>query len=759
MERTASVDTVETPSSEVGNLWNIEEVKDTTRRRKLLNDALKVLEDKLEADIRRSRRRRILSPIDASLLKTRAKRSKKRPPILALEPEDGVRQAKRRKVEKKGGGDLATPSTPKIALLTMPPLVRQESRPGLELNGPITLDFITAMMDRFRAHRILGPEVVRRILSDAAEVLKKEPNINRVSIPRGKSMVVVGDLHGQLYDLLHIFKLKGVPSSTNMYLFNGDFVDRGHQSCEVVLTLFAFKILYPTAVFLNRGNHEATDMTEDHGFMRECKEKYDDPDIYEDFSSSFAYLPLATILNKDVFVVHGGIPGYWEKDEDQYPVIPLQWNALQSLEEIEEFERSKYRHNPNETVVEGLLWSDPLEYWENEEVDGEDEKETEEEKESKYWRVNEFDGRFYGLMPNEPRADAGTLFGVDECEKFLRLVGCSLMVRSHEYKDMGWDKLHNNKCLTVFSASCYQGELSNHGAIVIFSPTIVNDSKSEKNTQKTDENPSLDYSILEYIVSIPGENKAKTPNEPSFCLRFRAHRMEDTLLTHLIRRISFSRLPLTHYYKTRHVEGWAHAVNRNTWANGLRKVLHLKIPFLEFQEMLGLPKLGLNNEIGGPIDYVAFLQRFSPILRHLIKASNPELELGKGTKALSTLKTSDKHAERLVEKIEELLHKKSFHLDTIFRYLDSDGDGNVNLREMRTGFLALNGSYGLHITAQEVESLAKACGLLSEESVLTYEKFQDSFAVRCDSLNGVLTSDQARRAARSKHWKDSTILD
>eukprot|EP00061_Rhincodon_typus_P016372 g44561.t1 len=50
--------------------------------------------------------------------------------------------------------------------------------------------------------------------------------------------------------------LNGLPSPEKVYIFNGDYVDRGKYSIEILLILFAFLLAYPKAIYLNRGNHE-----------------------------------------------------------------------------------------------------------------------------------------------------------------------------------------------------------------------------------------------------------------------------------------------------------------------------------------------------------------------------------------------------------------------------------------------------------------------------------------------------------------------
>lgn len=82
-------------------------------------------------------------------------------------------------------------------------------------------------------------------------------------------MTIVGDIHGQFYDLLKVIEIGDSPDKCK-YLFLGDYVDRGSYSIEVLLLIFALKISYPENVVLLRGNHECKQMTSFFNFKSEC---------------------------------------------------------------------------------------------------------------------------------------------------------------------------------------------------------------------------------------------------------------------------------------------------------------------------------------------------------------------------------------------------------------------------------------------------------------------------------------------------------
>ena len=103
-----------------------------------------------------------------------------------------------------------------------------------------------------------------KILNQALDIFKKEPNLVKVPEP----VVVVGDIHGQYYDLVHMLNKAGDPSTIN-YLFLGDYVDRGIFGLECVMLLLAIKINFPKKFILLRGNHESRNMTESFTFRNE----------------------------------------------------------------------------------------------------------------------------------------------------------------------------------------------------------------------------------------------------------------------------------------------------------------------------------------------------------------------------------------------------------------------------------------------------------------------------------------------------------
>ncbi|KAL7217580.1 hypothetical protein ACSBR2_010937 [Camellia fascicularis] len=287
---------------------------------------------------------------------------------------------------------------------------------GARIEGDfVTLNFVKKMMDDFRNQKFLHKRYAFQIVLQTREMLCALPSLVDINIPDGKHFTVCGDVHGQYYDLLNIFELNGLPSEDNPYLFNGDFVDRGSFSLEVILTLFAFKCMSPSAIYLSRGNHESKSMNKIYGFEGEVRSKLSDTFV-EAFAEVFCCLPLAHVINEKVFIVHGGL----------FSVDGVKLSDIRAID--------RFCEPPEEGLMCELLWSDPQPQ--------------------------------PGRGPS--KRGVGLSFGGDVTKRFLQENKLDLVVRSHEVKDEGYEIEHDGKLITVFSAPNYCDQMGNKGAFIRF---------------------------------------------------------------------------------------------------------------------------------------------------------------------------------------------------------------------------------------------------------------------------------------------------
>lgn len=188
---------------------------------------------------------------------------------------------------------------------------------------------------------------LHRLLHHVQTIFRQEETL--ITLPP-KKYIIVGDIHGQIYDLLHIFRTYGRPPHLN-YIFLGDYVDRGPHSLEVLTFLLCFKALYPQNIYLIRGNHETEEVSKIFGFRLECEARIS-PCTWSACVNIFNTLPLAIVIEEpvSVFCVHGGIS----------PHIP----------DLDTIRNSCHRPcnitDSSPSLLVDLLWADPcntLDMW------------------------------------------------------------------------------------------------------------------------------------------------------------------------------------------------------------------------------------------------------------------------------------------------------------------------------------------------------------------------------------------------------------
>lgn len=150
--------------------------------------------------------------------------------------------------------------------------------------------------------------------------------------------------------------------------------------------------------------------------MQEACQKYSKA-VFNAFSQMFEALPIGHVINNRILVVHGGL--------FSNPTMTL--NSFQSI--------NRFCQPPDAGPLNDILWADPME--------------------------------MNGYAPS-PRGVTRT-FGPDVTNKFLKSNNLELLVRSHQVQEEGFGIHQGGKCVTIFSAPNYMGQMANKGALMLLS--------------------------------------------------------------------------------------------------------------------------------------------------------------------------------------------------------------------------------------------------------------------------------------------------
>ena len=243
-------------------------------------------------------------------------------------------------------------------------------------------------------------KTVKLIFSQMLKLLLVDPKpVVHISSP----CYVVGDIHGNLHDLIRIFSHSS-EYYNEKYVFLGDYVDRGSYSLEILILLFTFKLQYPNNIILLRGNHEFPQVNSLYGFKKEMNDLFGNDDLYNEANELFSYFPLAAVIDNQTICLHGGIgPNIRSIHDIENIIIPTISLDNQKINEI--------------------VWSDPS-------------------VSTKSFRESERGQGYY--------------FGLHPAYSFLKKSRMNAMIRAHQCVANGLeDPFGNCICMTVFSSSNY----------------------------------------------------------------------------------------------------------------------------------------------------------------------------------------------------------------------------------------------------------------------------------------------------------------
>ncbi|CAG9583723.1 putative serine/threonine protein phosphatase 2B catalytic subunit A2 [Leishmania major strain Friedlin] len=318
-------------------------------------------------------------------------------------------------------------------------------RSTLLSDGKLSLESI---MLQFLCGEQLRLEYAMEIVQQAALVLRTEPNTLSIN----DTVVVVGDVQGQYYDLVKILAACGSLDTTN-YLFLGNYIGNGGFNLECILFLLAAKVAHPQSILLIRGSNESKFMADVLQLGKECQLKYSST-LLTQILSVFNCLPLAAIIRKKFFCVHSGL----SPDVSHVDDIAL---------------IHRFRHIPTRGAMCDMVWSEPD--WDT--------------NNQLYNNVEEPSGETYvprlGLFETRPlfitnkQRGLSYVFNFACAKRFVSANNLLCIIRAHEVHELGFKlyRPHPNHLfpciISLFSAPNYCSSFGNKGAVLVVSKETI----------------------------------------------------------------------------------------------------------------------------------------------------------------------------------------------------------------------------------------------------------------------------------------------
>uniref|UniRef100_A0A663FD10 Serine/threonine-protein phosphatase with EF-hands n=1 Tax=Aquila chrysaetos chrysaetos TaxID=223781 RepID=A0A663FD10_AQUCH len=577
-----------------------------------------------------------------------------------------------------------------------------DSYTGPRLSFPLLPDHATALLEAFKQKQSQG--LLYKVTWDRSERM----------CSYGEE--VYGD-HGEaslVTSACSLLLQNGLPSPSKSYVFNGDFVDRGKQSLEILIVLFTFLLIYPKEVHLNRGNHEDHMVNLRYGFTKEVMQKYKvhGKKILKMIQNVFCWLPLATLIDQKVLIIHGGISDTTDLDmlekiqrnkfvsvlrgkkrkesnrnveiqelngeskveadpagNEAAPSLSLQPRPAQAPSMANRLEFSKW---VRQTVQEQIEWCRRL-------VDI-SESESEELTYSSMVSLTDLDGELFQLfqildilwsdpIPQEgcrvnTVRGGGCYFGPDVTGKILEKYKLQFLIRSHECKQEGYEFCHNRKVLTIFSASNYYEIGSNRGAYVKLGPDLI-----------------------PHFVQYQANKTAHT-----LTMTQRISRVEESAFRALREKLFAHTSALISAFKAYDKDNTGR-ITLSNWATAVESVLHLGLPWRMLRPQL------VRSTADGMLEYKSWLD---------------------------DLAMEQRSQEHIQSSLLEVIYRNRSNLETIFRIIDRDHSGLISFEEFHQTWKLFSSHMNIELTDDGINDLVRSIDF-NKDGNIDFNEFLEAF--------------------------------